>query len=262
LDDWGVALKGATMLATNLDEVVTLLDAVIADFRERGSTLAFFPALYRGVTVRVRDGVGRGRFADGPRMNRLDTHFANRYFAALDEWRATRNAPRAWRAAFANEMRPSTMILQHLLLGMNAHINFDLPIATVGVTSGDELGALQADFLVINQILGETLDQVQGVINRFSPFLDVLDRVGGRTDEELCTFSLKTARDEAWHEAVRLSAEGNERRDRSTLSLDRRVALLGERIILPGGPCGLAIELIARTEHGDARAITDALLAV
>jgi hypothetical protein len=250
------------MPAANIDEVVTQLDAIIAYYRDGGSALAFFPALYRGVTVRVRDGIRDGRFADGQRMNRLDTGFANRYLAALADWRATGTAPRAWRAAFASEARPATMILQHLLLGMNAHINFDLPIATVGSANGTELSALQGDFDIINKILATMLDEVQDVVDEFSPLLNVLDRVGGRTDEELCTFSIVTAREEAWHEAVRLSAEGDDRRTRSILSLDRRVALLGERIILPGGPCGLAIDLIARTERSDVRAITDALLTV
>lgn len=249
------------MPAADIDEVVTQLDVIIAHYRDRGSTLAFFPALYRGVTIRVRDGIRAGRFADGARMNRLDTRFANRYLAALDEWRATGTAPRAWRAAFSSEIRPSTLILQHLLLGMNAHINFDLPISTIG-TGGGEMPSLQGDFNIINDILEAMLDEVQGVINGFSPLLDILDRVGGRTDEAICTFSIVNAREEAWHEAVRLSAESEERQRRSILSLDRRVALLGERIILPGGPCGLAIDLIARTERNDVRAITDALLAV
>jgi hypothetical protein len=154
------------------------------------------------------------------------------------------------------------MILQHLLLGMNAHINFDLPIATVASANGAGLSSLQGDFDIINDILAAMLDEVQDAVNDFSPLLDLLDRVGGRTDEELCTFSIVTARDEAWHEAVRLSAENDDRRTRSILSLDRRVAILGERIILPGGPCGLAIDLIARTERSDVRAITDALLTV
>lgn len=249
------------MQAANIDEVVKLLDGVIADYRGKGSTLAFFPALYRAVTLRVRDGIQNGRFADGPRMDRLDTEFANRYFVALDEWRAARKPARAWRAAFSAETRPSTMILQHLLLGMNAHINFDLPIATIG-TGGADMPSLQGDFNIINDILAVMLDEVQEVINGFSPLLDILDRVGGRTDEAICTFSIVNAREEAWHEAVRLSAESEERQRRSILSLDRRVALLGERIILPGGPCGLAIDLIARTERSDVRAITDALLAV
>ncbi|HMI84957.1 MAG TPA: DUF5995 family protein [Polyangiaceae bacterium] len=250
------------MLAANIDEVVTLLDGVIAEFRERRSTLAFFPALYRAVTLRVRTGIASAIFADGPRMNRLDTAFANRYFIALDEWRARGTAPRAWRAAFATETRPSTMILQHLLLGMNAHINFDLPVATIGVAQGTALAELEVDFLAINDILAAALDDVQDVLNEFSPMLDILDRVGGSADEALCTFSIVNAREEAWHEATRLSGEGDDIRQRSIVSLDRRVAVLSDRIILPGGPCGLAVDLIARTENEDVKAVTDALLKV
>jgi len=250
------------MLAGNIDQVVTLLDGIIADYREQRSTLAFFPALYRAVTLRVRTGIHNGLFADGQRMNRLDTEFANRYFVALDTWRQSGEVPRAWRTAFALEKRPSTMILQHVLLGMNAHINFDLPVATTAVSADAGLPGLRGDFLVINDILAGALDEVQGVVNQFSPLLDVLDRVGGRTDETLCTFSITNARDEAWHEATRLAAESEESRKRSILSLDRRVAMLGERIVVPGGPCGVAIDLIARTENSDVKAIVDALVAV
>jgi hypothetical protein len=250
------------MLAANIDEVVKLLDLVIAEQVERRSALAFFPALYRGVTVRVRDGIATGAFADGDRMNRLDTNFANRYLAAFDEWRTAGTASRAWRAAFAAEKRPATMILQHLLLGMNAHINFDLPLAAVGVADDSTLPALRGDFLVINDILGAMLDTVQDVVDGFSPLLDILDRVGGRTDEALVTFSIVNARDEAWHEATRLCGEKDDTRQRSILSLDRRVALLGDRIILPGGPCGVAIDLIAQTEQTDVEAITAALLRI
>jgi hypothetical protein len=250
------------LLARNIDEVITLLDRIIAAARERRSRAAFFPALYRAVTMRVRAGIHSGEFADGPRMDRFDTAFANRYFTALDASRVGVRTSRAWQVAFNADARSGTLILQHLLLGMNAHINFDLPIAVLEVAPPGELSRLQGDFLAINAILASLLDTIQETIEPFSPLLDVLDRVGGRTDESLLTFSIVHARDEAWHEATRLSAEMGAHRERSILSLDRRVALLAERIIVPGGPCGLAIELISRTEEDNVAAITDALLAV
>lgn len=249
-------------VAQNVDEVVVILDQIIAAYRERRSTLAFFPALYRAVTKRVQEGIRAGQFADGARFDRLDTTFANRYFAAIDALETGQEVPRAWQAAFDAEARPGILILQHLLLGMNAHINFDLPIATEGVARNADLSGLEQDFLAINAILADLLDKVQGVIDRFSPLLDILDRVGGRTDEAIVTFSIDTARDEAWHEATRLDGETPEVRERSILSLDRRVALLSERIIAPGGPVGLALELIARTEGSDVSSITDAIVAV
>lgn len=250
------------MQAQNIDDVILILDRIIAKYRDRGSRLAFFPALYRAVTLRVRTGLEGGRFEDRARMDRLDTKFANRYFSALEQWESGQETHRAWWAAFEAHGRSDTMILQHLLLGMNAHINFDLPIAALEAAAPTPLPELKSDFMAINAILGELLGPVQATVNRFSPLLDLLDRVGGRSDETIVTFSLGNARDEAWHEATRLAQEDITQRDRSITSLDRRVALLGERIIVPGGPVGLAIDLISRTEDGDARRITDALLAI
>jgi hypothetical protein len=248
--------------ARNIDEVLILLDRVIADYRGRRNRLAFFAALYRAVTLRVQAGIRRGEFADGERMDRFDTAFANRYLAALDAWNAGRKPARAWQVAFQTESRPGTIILQHLLLGMNAHINFDLPIAALTVAPGAQLPGIQADFMAINTILEALLDPVQAAVNRLSPLLHVLDHVGGRSDEGLVNFSISNARDEAWHEAKRLARDDADDLERSVLSLDRRVALLGQRIFVPGGACGLAIDLISRTESADVHAVTDALLAV
>lgn len=250
------------MAANNIAEVLTALDQIIATFRAEGRRLAFFPALYRAVTLRVQAGIEQGQFADGPRMDRLDTAFANRYFVALDSLQAGTAPARSWQVAFSAENRPGLMILQHLLLGMNAHINFDLPIAVVTVAAGGTLSDLQGDFDAINAILAELLDPVQTVIDRYSPFLGLLDRVGGRGDEQIVNFSLQTARDEAWHEATRLAQEPDAQRERSSVSLDRRVTLLAERILLPGGLIGSAIDVISHTESDDVASIVDGLLAV
>ncbi len=249
------------MRATDIDDVLVKLTHIIHDQRDRSSPLAFFPAVYRATTARVRAGIHRGTFADGARMGRLVTTFANRYLAALTA-SGDPSSPRSWQVAFDAASRQHLMILQHVLLGMNAHINFDLPLAVVETANGGSVDALEADFLAINAILAEVLDPVQEVIGRFSPLLDILDRLGGEKDERLVTFSISTARDEAWHEATRLAVESPARRERSMLSLDRRVALLSEHIIAPDGPMGLAISLIARTELTDRSTITNALLAV
>jgi Family of unknown function (DUF5995) len=250
------------MHATDIDDVLVKLSHIIDSQRARGNPLAFFPAVYRATTARVKAGIRNGSFADGARMGQLATMFANRYFEALDAVAAGRRPAKAWRVAFDAAGRPHTMILQHVLVGMNAHINFDLPLAVIAAASEGRVAEIEADFLAINRILADLLDPVQEVIGRFSPLLDVLDRVGGRTDEELVTFSINTARDEAWHEATRLAQEPTVQRERSILSLDRRVALLAERIIVPSGALGLASGLIARTESTDIASITEAMLAI
>lgn len=250
------------MQARDIDHVIELLEGQVRDYVRRRSPLAYFSALYRAVTVRVRAGIANGAFDDGLRMNRFDTIFANRYFAALEEFTAGRLPPRAWRVFFAAEARPGLTILQHALLGVNAHINFDLPFAAVAVAPGSALPSLLHDYQLINAILARVLDEVQGVLGRFSPLLHVLDQVGGRTDEKLANFSVVVARDEAWHEATRLALESGVELERATRSLDRRAALLGDHLLLPGGPLGLALQLVAATESQDVAAVTDGLLAL
>lgn len=250
------------MPAHDIDEVILLIDRQIATYLDRRSPLAYFAALYRTVTARVRSAIVAGVFEDGERMNRFDTAFGNRYFAALDALAGGREPPKAWRVAFAAESRPCTAILQHALLGVNAHINFDLPFAAVATAPGAALPGLWRDYDAINRIISTVFDEVQAVIGRFSPLLHVLDHVGGRHDEVIVNFSTVAARDEAWHEATRLALESGMGLERATRSLDRRAALVGDRLILPGGPLGLALQLIADTESRDVIAVTEAMIAL
>ena len=68
--------------------------------------------------------------------------------------------PGCWRAAFDVAGDCRLMIVQHLLLGINAHVNHDLPQVVVerAPASGD-LTALRADFDAVNDILAETIPE-------------------------------------------------------------------------------------------------------
>lgn len=248
------------MAATDIDDVLEKLKGIIE--ANKGSPRAFFPAVYRATTARVRAGVQNGSFSNGDRMVRFVTGFANRYLAAYEASARGAEHPRAWKVAFDSVSRPHTMILQHVLVGMNAHINYDLPLAVIESAGAGPLSALEDDFNAINDILESLLDPVQDVIDKFSPMMNLLDELGSSGDEALVTFSIKTAREEAWHEATRLAGESLALRERSRVSLDRRVALLASNIIVPDGPLGLATGLIARTESRDLAAVAQAMLAI
>ncbi|MBL8234616.1 MAG: hypothetical protein JNL98_39320, partial [Bryobacterales bacterium] len=71
-------------LAHSIDEVISNLGTMLDDARRKKSRLGYFPALYVLVTRAVKQGIASGRFQDGPRMERLDVAFANRYLAAYD----------------------------------------------------------------------------------------------------------------------------------------------------------------------------------
>src|ERR1043165_9907334 len=105
------------MAAHTIDEVVDRLAAIVRDGGRGADRAGYFAALYRQVTVEVRTAIHAGLFDDGPRMDRFDTHFGNRYFEAYDAWRRDRGGPRCWREAFGLLDDTDTVIVQHLLLG-------------------------------------------------------------------------------------------------------------------------------------------------
>ena len=52
-----------------IDDVVDQLTQVVTRAKHERSRLGYFAALYRNVTVRVRDGIAAGRFEDGARAS-------------------------------------------------------------------------------------------------------------------------------------------------------------------------------------------------
>lgn len=245
--------------AEDIDGVIRRLDEVVEQSLSEGSRLALFACLYRAVTQRVKEGILAGRFEDGPRMERLDVIFANRYIAAYDAYRRGGPCCLSWTAAFDAGRVWSPIILQHLLLGINAHINFDLGIAAALTAPGAALPGLKRDFDEISRLLGEMLDDVQDRLSSVSPWLGILDRVGARVDETICTFCLSASRDLAWEAAKRFAVLPAERHDDELDRLDRRVAALARPIRNPGLYIGTALLIIRLRESHTLERVVEAL---
>lgn len=246
--------------ANTIDEVIDALTGVIDQARADGSRLGYFPALYRQVTRQVKKGIAEGRFADGARMERLDVIFANRYLQALEDWRAARPASRCWQLAFTGAQRTDRAIIQHLLLGMNAHINLDLAVAAAEVAPGAAIHSLQGDFEQINRILSEQIDSVQTAIATVAPLMWLLDFAGGEDEERLVAFSLTKARDAAWMQALVLAAQDPAAKRATMQRIDDAITLIGSGVLNPPGfLLRNAVKFIVRTENGDVRQIIDVL---
>src|SRR5882672_6051841 len=112
-----------SMTPQNIDEVLMELDQIILRARNGRDRLGFFATLYRNVTIKVKEGIAAGLFEDGPRMEKLDVTFANRYLAALRSFRRGEPLSKCWLASFRIASNWSPIILQHLLTGTNAHVN-------------------------------------------------------------------------------------------------------------------------------------------
>lgn len=245
------------MLAQDISDVLRILDGIIDDTRARRDPLGYFAALYRQVTLKVQEGIREGFFENGTRMAGFDAAFANRYFAAYQAFQAGGKPAKSWQVAF-NSTRAGQIILQDLLVGINAHINLDLGVAAAD-RFPNNLESFRGDFVKINQILAALVSGVEAVIGQFSPLIDLLDRVGGRDGDAVLNFSMEAARDDAWNHAVILALQPPALRPYTIQAIDRKVAFLGRLITQPGGLASRVVGLIRDTESRDVPAVIDAL---
>lgn len=220
---------------TSIEGVVDALDRIVERAADGGGREGYFAAVYRTVTATVRDGLDDGTFDDPERMERLDVAFAARYLRAADARRRGRPTTEAWRVAFDAAQRWRPIVLQHLVVGINAHINLDLGIATAR-TAGDahSLPALRRDFDRINGILAAVMDRVKGRLGRISPWIGLLDAAGGITDDTLVRFSIEVARARAWQFATELAPLDRDAWGPPIDARDAAVARLGRTVLRPG----------------------------
>jgi len=232
-----------------LRDTIDALDEVIDRCARTGDRNGYFAAMYVAVTSTVQDRIAAGGFADGARMGRFVAAFAGRYLDALDAWRRGEACSASWRLAFdaAGTRRP--VVLQHLLLGMNAHINLDLGITAAQIGDEGSLDAVRADFDAINDVLGELVDGCQGALDQVSPWLSLADRIGGRADETLIRFSLIAARRQAWSAATALAGLHGEDRMRRINALDEAAVRVGRAVAHPGLAASAALLLVRLRER-------------
>ena len=218
------------MPAQTIDEVISALDAIIEVECANNSCMAYFPILYRKVTVRIKEGILKNEFENNQRMEKLDVLFANRYIDAYESLGNNKPFTKSWKNAFEAAKTGKLLIMQHLLLGINAHINLDLGIA-VAETVGDdgEMLDFENDFNKINAILASMIASVEAKIISVSPLFGLLDKFGKGREDKLVSFSINVARDGAWLFANQYHISPNKLNEINTR--DTVIALLAEKLI-------------------------------
>ncbi len=236
--------------AGSIDEVIARLSEIVDRAEADGSRLGYFPALYRKVTARVDHEIRRGTFDDGERMTRLDVAFANRYLEAFELHRTGRPPTRSWDTAFRTTGRWWPIVLQHLLLGINAHINLDLGIAAAQTAPGAALPALRGDFDRINGILASMVGEVQQELAQVWTALRWFNRHLGDGQRVLINFSMERARAHAWSVAEQLAATPPADWPAAIERLDLEVDGLAALILRPGPVTAVVTKVVRIGERG------------
>ncbi len=233
--------NGGLMAAKSIDEIIVDLTEIVERAREDNSRIGYFAAMYRKVTLAIKEAIDAGEFEDAERMSRLDVVFAQRYIDASAEFTAGKPPTDSSKVAFDGAGRWRPIIIQHLIIGMNAHINLDLGIAAATVAPGAELAALEEDFKTINAVLSRLVDGFAADVTEVSPWIGLLDRIGGRADDLVINFSIGVARTEAWDLAGQLAPLSEPEWKPVVAARDQWTAGFGELLLHPGWlvSCGL-----------------------
>jgi hypothetical protein len=235
----------------SIDDVIKRLDEIIDWSLQNQSRAGYFASLYRRMTVAVKDGIERGAFEDGPRMEKLDIIFAGRYFDAFDAWRAGNKPTHAWEVAFSATSENGLIVMQHLLLGINAHINLDLGIAAAKTCPGSAIKSLERDFMKINTVISSLVGTVENELSEIWFPLRWVKKLSGGLDKGIVNFSIDVARDEAWKVATSLAPMNIQQQEAYINTLDGNIAALGNEVKSPGFFIGLALKFVRWGEPKD-----------
>ena len=239
---------------THIDEVIAAIQGIIGWSISAESRLGYFAALYKRITIAIKQGIANNMFQDGPRMERFDVTFASRYFAAFNAYFYPAQYPaisHCWRVAFDGAQLPAPIIVQHMVAGVNAHIDLDLGIAAEAVAPGKQLDSLHHDFNTVNAVLSSQVSTVVTEIDSLSPVLADIYDVLMQHELDLIADGLVITRDSAWLFAKELAIEPSIMHPATIMMHDMRVAGLGTLILHPPKLIADAVAVIAAAESRD-----------
>jgi hypothetical protein len=211
------------------------------------------------MTAAVQNGIAKGAFEDGPRMEKLDVLFAARYIDAWHAFQQGKPTTLSWNFAF-NTAQQKLTVIQHLLMGINTHINLDLGIAAAQTAPGDSIFDLQHDFEKINDVIADLSIGMQEKLTRIWWPMRYVSKIARGKDQAVLNFSIDKARDAAWANAVALAQADAKNALAYIGKMDDTVCGIGRKIASPGTFASLALRPVSMMEPADISLVMKKLL--
>lgn len=233
-----------------IDEVLKRLDEIIIWAEVNQSTMGYFAVLYRRMTLAVKIGIENNQFEDGTRMEKLDVAFANRYFEAFQLVQKKMATTKSWHSAFQATKSNEITVIQHLLLGINAHINLDLGIAASNISKKEDILKLEKDFKQINTIISALIDDTKLQLSKIWLPFRIFTSLLKTESDGVINFSIKVARTFSWENAKILTNLAENNRPNHINEMDKNVAFLASKIVNPKWFMSTILWFIRKGEAG------------
>ncbi|MCB0531477.1 MAG: hypothetical protein H6574_12415 [Lewinellaceae bacterium] len=229
-------------------EVLVRMDNYIRQWQSGTDGKALFLGCYRMMTENMLGALEAGAFKNTDWTDRLLHHFADYYFRALEIYNSQApGLPAVWRYAFDAANEGENAPIQKLLLGVNAHINYDLVLTLHDLLHAEWAGCPEpqrqqyfGDYCYVNEIIGQTVDQVQDeILEPAQPSMRLVDDWMGRMDEWLLSRLITHWRDKVWENTVALLAAPPTEKERIVQSIEARALQRAEAIAGKNWPLGI-----------------------
>jgi hypothetical protein len=245
-----------------LDDSLRGIDQVVDWAIKADSHIGYFAALYKRITLAIQDAIREGVFDDGERIEQLGIVFSQRYFNSLNAYfypDQYQGLTLPWGVSFVGDQNHKAIMLQHMMAGLNAHITFDLGLATFAI-AGNSLDTLEPDFNRVNALLCSQIPGILDVVEQLSPNLRWIrwlmpDEVG------LLKRALTKLRRGAWLFAIYMATHPKNGREK-TVNHEAWTAAVGSWYLQPSArwtPFPVLVRVIAKRESRDVAANIRAL---
>ena len=215
---------------TTIEEVLLRLDDIIEWSQINKSPTGYFACTYKSMTLAVANGIKNRKFEDGKRMVALDVAFA--YLEVFENYRDKKKCSNAWFTAFEPAKNKDLLIMQHILLGINAHINLDLGVSAASIVPYRKIAPLKSDFNRINDVIAAINQNVQDSLNKICYPVGLIDELSNGKDNVMLDFAISKARQTSWASAFILSNSLAILRPSLINMIDNAATLVGRNIIL------------------------------
>ena len=144
-------------MAASIHTVETALQKTAREIQRYGlNDMLVFNSAYQIITAQIQVGLQNNLFRKPKLVELLDIEFANFYFRALDEYYMHKKLPGAWQKLLKCSNKPAFI---KLLIGANAHINHDLPMALAKLSLNQQT-AIKNDFFATDTIFRQSSKEI------------------------------------------------------------------------------------------------------
>lgn len=223
---------------TSVEDTAQRLNELERLFRERQDRRAVFLTVYARVTEEVANGIEQNTFENPEWVAEYLVTFADFYRRALLDYETgdTESLPTAWQLFF-RATAADALVVQSAVLGINAHVNYDLALALREVGIEQNRASKYRDHRRINETLWRLVDETLTRLGRrYAPGLVTVSRLAGPLGKWAWFLALAAGREGAWWIAVVLTDSRRESFQRTTQWVMDRFSTVVAYVLL--GPNG------------------------